>query len=59
MKNMHRLNIAIDADVFSDAKDALQNMGLTPTRAIVLFFLYVARERKLPFAISSNEGDAR
>lgn len=51
---MAQVSFRIDEDVKQRAERALDDMGLTLSAAITVFLTKVARERRIPFEISTS-----
>ena len=49
-----QVNFRIEEDVKESAENALKDMGLTLSAAIVMFLTKVGREKRIPFEITAD-----
>lgn len=54
MSNMTNINIRVDAELKDEFSEILDNIGLSVSSALNVFIKAVVRERKIPFALKSD-----
>lgn len=50
-------SIRIDEDIYNEAQDVLDKMGLSVPAGIKIFLKYVIREQGIPFALTLKSED--
>lgn len=51
---MAQITVKIDDDVKKDAEEVLNEIGMPMTTAVTIFLKTVARERRIPFEITTD-----
>ncbi len=51
---MAHVNIRIDESIKNNAESVFSNLGITPTAAITLFYVQVARTNSIPFELKAE-----
>lgn len=50
-----RIQVKIDKDLASDVEEVLDDLGLTPTTAITMFYKRIAGNGRIPFDVALTE----
>ena len=57
MAKQTNLNFKMDVDLKKQVEELFEDFGIDMTTAVTMFAKAVVRERKIPFEITSSDGD--